>query len=340
MFSPEARQQYRLKQFHYFPDPQNLLLLQKKEVDEAKEEMNTIRKNRLKDIPYRKNQLWKDVFKKRKYNVVSSCVNNFQMDIAYFVEPHQAKDKKDKEDKEDVKQLLYLFLIGTVNKYTEAECIKDRSVKSIKEALGKIIDRLQREYYIIDCDREKAFIVLEYSSNIHTINWLLENNITIHANKDKYHVRLSVINRLIRTIRDYNYFLTGIKNELIEPEQMKIVLKYYNLKPHERLSKLIGFPVCPLEVIDDIDMEALIARKLIQENEDIRKSNTINIGDIVSVYHKPKPFEKVRYKNNTKPDNYKVIGFEGRNVKLENTNKHRKEEEEERIITVPRMFLH
>jgi hypothetical protein len=141
-----------------------------------------------------------------------------------------------------------------------------------------------------------------------------EVNIYIHAEQDTYHNRLTLMDRMIRTIRDYAYVISlaldKVVTENIRPARLISILDWYNRCPHCTLSRLVGFDVSPLDVITDHDLEAFIAKKLILHNV-CQRNNKLQIGQFVSVLYVPDHVPRVKTRYRTEPFLYKVIGYAG-----------------------------
>jgi hypothetical protein len=162
----------------------------------------------------------------------------------------------------------------------------------------------------IDCDGERAFYSMMNSKT--RLN-IMGVDINILSKVDPYHNRLAIVNRVIRTIRSFDYNGKGRPHEdydkNIYPEMMKQLLDYYNNHTHATLSHLIGFNVSPREVLSDRDLEAFIAKRLLPENL-VQAENRLKVGDRVKVYHQLNyPWEKRRFV--MKPGKYSITKYIG-----------------------------
>jgi hypothetical protein len=162
----------------------------------------------------------------------------------------------------------------------------------------------------IECDGERSFNSLSRKDSFE-VNGV---RIIIISKPDDYHNRLSLINRVIRTIRDFAYQMFGTEKN-IAPEQLSEVLKYYNARPHKTLSMLIGFNVSPKMLLDDVELEGFISKKLMYLNTEQEKRK-LAIGDRVTVAHQSELFEKRRY--SVEPGLYTVIGYKNNMYKVRN----------------------
>jgi hypothetical protein len=211
--------------------------------------------------------------KRYRTYTVASAPNYYQMDIVFFG------------------QYVYLIVVGTNNRYVWTAGIPDRITVTIDKALDVIIGypsfRKSRHIYI-DSDKEPSFFSMksgkyEYAPGV---------TVHINAKKDEHHNRLSVLNRVVRTIRSYAFNKSHMID--IPPKLLGDVLSFYNHEPHQTLSTLVGFNVSPADLLNDPDLEAFAARSLLHTNL-ANRHKKFKIGDIVKVYHEVKDrFEKRR----------------------------------------------
>jgi hypothetical protein len=227
--------------------------------------------------------------------IVAPSPNYYQMDIAFFG------------------GFNYLIMIGVNNRYAWAVEIPDRKKKTIENALEAILSYksfrnhpiTSPQYIYIDCDGERSFSSIGNVLKDYKYGAI---KIKINSKPDPYHNRLSIINRLIRTLRDYahNSIRTGFKssNQPLPPKLLAKILYFYNHKPHRTLSNLTGFDTSPIDLLNDIDLEAIVAKKLLNANL-VYENKRFRIGDRVCVYHVvSNPFEKRRYE--MEPGIYKI----------------------------------
>jgi hypothetical protein len=118
------------------------------------------------------------------------------------------------------------------------------------------------------------------------------------------HTSLSIIDRLIRTIRDALYNM-GI--DFINPKIMEEILRQYNAKPHRTLSKIFKKPTSPNQVTEKMEMQVI--RNAKQRNSNTFAENLFKIADgtKVFVYNDKDPMTKRR--SVVKKDLYEIIGF-------------------------------
>ena len=218
----------------------------------------------------------------------------------------------------------YLIAINVNTRYLDAEPLNtqinedtfSRTAKkssiSYLRALQKIIDRnndLTNGNGIVNLigDGELAFNSKE-SHDFYKHNDIIfktvprqystryESFMKIRDNTEPLHSSLTIIDRVIRTIRDMAY---NMKYDIITPNRMRDIVKQYNNAPHATLSKYAGQPTSPMEVENDNDLEEFIIRRICQENYLISSQPGFHIPDGAPV--------KVYNENNKRGKRRKVI---------------------------------
>jgi hypothetical protein len=231
----------------------------------------------------------------------ASGPNHFQMDIFYV--------KSD--DGERAFQLSYLVIIGVNNRFACVEPTNtfissdaiavshsQKDINAVEIAIDKcleILPLIPKHKLFIDCDGEKAFVALKP-------DWLAKRKIIMHAVPDKFHYRLSIVNRFIRTIRDKAKRFYDIT--YIQPDLMRLLVEEYNDEPHTTLSQLMGFRVSPNMIVKDYEMEAFISKKLRILNLKMEQQRHLENGTKVSVML-PDFHQKFR-----REDGYEIVGKE------------------------------
>jgi len=134
------------------------------------------------------------------------------------------------------------------------------------------------------------------------------------------HKSLSVVDRVIRTIRDMAY-TAGLR---LNPTIIKQLVDIYNNAPHSTLSSIMGFDVTPNMVASDIDLETEIARRIQQRNYYIvnQPLYKLPIGVKCSVIENYDLMDKRRSK--IKPDIYEIIDFKNNKYMLRNERTNKK----------------
>jgi hypothetical protein len=136
--------------------------------------------------------------------------------------------------------------------------------------------------------------------------------------KDTDHRTLSLVNRVMRTIRDMNYVMVGSKNN-IEPNVMNMLVDQYNYAPHKSLSKYACFDISPRQVLLDPDLEQYVVMMIRALNADIvlQKGFYLKVGDKVKVFDDLKNVDPRFAKRRAKvyPEYFTVIGVHRKGYK-------------------------
>ena len=143
-----------------------------------------------------------------------------------------------------------------------------------------------------------------------------------------YHTSLSLVDRVIRTIRDMTY---NMEIDFIKPKVMEEILRQYNEAYHSTLSKYAGFKVSPKMVHYDIDLQHMIITKMKADNWNITNQPGFMLreGTEIKVYNDNDKMNKRR--SVVRPGIYTVIEFD--NGKYTIKNNHGK------ITKVPRFKI-
>jgi hypothetical protein len=122
------------------------------------------------------------------------------------------------------------------------------------------------------------------------------------------HTSLSIIDRVVRTIRDMAYRM-GVED--IVPDAMKRIVMFYNTAPHKTLSKIMGFEVSPNMAEQDTDLEIEIIRRILMKNQEVKNQNgfVLEAGSKVYVYNPRDTMNKRR--SSVKPYVGEVVRFNG-----------------------------
>ena len=195
-----------------------------------------------------------------------------------------------------------------------------KDYESMNRAFEKFITQLTLQYQninILRFDGEKAINSKQF------INYLKNYKIELVPAIPKQHTSLSIIDRLIRTLRDiaFNLGYDGIYDQNI----LDTILKYYNNSVHKTLSEVIskhyGKPtkVTPSMVQFDRNLEKIYVEECIKYNFGITSQPgfKLNVGDEVQISNVYNPLEKNR--TILDKDKYKVKAIEGNLYKLSNT---------------------
>ena len=139
-------------------------------------------------------------------------------------------------------------------------------------------------------------------------NFMKKLNMVKAIKPEPLHSSLSLVDRVIRTIRDLAY---NMQIGEITPKIMKRIEWIYNNAPHKTLSKYAGIQVTPDEVDNDEELESFINRRIRQDNYNIVNSYGFNIpeGSKVSVYNERN--DKAKRRSEIQPGNYTILKRNG-----------------------------
>ena len=154
-------------------------------------------------------------------------------------------------------------------------------------------------------------------------DYIKQYKIVLDPTIPKQHTSLSIIDRLIRTLRDiaFNLGYDGIYDQNI----LNIILNYYNNSVHKTLSEVIskhnGKPtkITPSMMQFNRDLEKIYVEECMMYNFAIttQPDFKLNKNQIVEITNTHDPLEKNR--TILDKDKYKVDGIEGNLYKLTNT---------------------
>jgi hypothetical protein len=194
----------------------------------------------------------------------------------------------------------------------------EKSVNAYIPALKSIIRSNNLKIKFLKGDNEKAFnsskLYGGYVQKFYSENGIIFIPTPLsfgHAN----HSSLSIIDRLIRTIRDAQY---NMDEKYITPELMNEIIWQYNNTPHKTLSKIFGKLTSPNDMTKN--MEIYMIRQLKQKNFNIMNQFGFDLapGTKVLVYHSKDPLKKRR--SLVKPHIYEIIEFKNGLYKIRGGN--------------------
>ena len=245
--------------------------------------------------------------------------------------------------------LSYLIAIEVNSRFTFAETTNraigtnadvflksnKKSTQNYLEALAKIVNKLREDDLDIKhiiCDGESAFsskLAKDYYRNNNIIfhpterqkeNYLPEFIEPSDEEKNKtvpYHTSLSLVDRVIRTIRDMAY---NMEIDFIKPKFIKEILRQYNEAYHSTLSKYAGFKVSPIMAHYDIDLQYMIITKMKADNWNITNQPGFMLrkGTEIKVYNDNDKMNKRR--SVVRPGIYTVVKFDKGKYKVKNNH--------------------
>ena len=113
----------------------------------------------------------------------------------------------------------------------------------------------------------------------------------------QYHNQLAIIDRISKTLRDMIEVTQRTQPSFeLTHATLKQLANIYNTTPHETLSKIMGFKVCPQDVLSHKKLHDEIVRRVVMKNLDTIESPSfdINVGAVVYLYTPKQLFEKRR----------------------------------------------
>ena len=182
----------------------------------------------------------------------------------------------------------------------------------------RMFDKLLRETPIkmIIHDKEPAFLSNEFKTycrnhnitikpyNQYNVSGLTETNETTRT----LHGRLSILDRLCRTIRNVAYNM-GVINQEIDPNVMRTILQIYNSSPHTAFYKALHLNISPDEMDSDKKLEDAFCYQLSKQNFVIMNNENFEINCPVRVFNEASLFDKLKHK--LLPGIFQIVGKEG-----------------------------
>lgn len=240
----------------------------------------------------------KDIYPRKKQNyyypIFSNHPYSFQIDL---LEQSHDRDK-------DKYPAFFVIIINVNTKYAYAFPIENKNQDTIYNVIKDFVSN--HRVISFTCDEEGAF-----QSN-KVLNFLTERKISVKLINEKRHSALSVIDKMIRTLRDMNTPGVGSKHQSNDPKyrdftkaRMDKLLKIYNGTLHSSHGHT------PEEMEKDTKLEKkFIIRKLYQLNRRRKITDFDLKPDTYIRYILPKdPKKKHRYK--ISPEAYKISHKEG-----------------------------
>lgn len=193
--------------------------------------------------------------------------------------------------------------VGVNNRYLDAFPLNGKSNNDVQQSLTWFINKYHPEK--LTSDNEPAF------TSKATCKLCSDNNVKLYVVTDQQHSSLSVIDRVIRTLRDMNT-PKRYHEQSHEPQfntfsipKMNRLMNEYNNKYHSTLK------CTPNEMFNDIQKEIdfIIKNQAYRNKQHGIKDYNIPVGTFVRYRMNKIPLTKHRY--NYSPESYKVIGKDG-----------------------------
>lgn len=158
---------------------------------------------------------------------------------------------------------VFLFCININTRKGYVYSIKSKKTKDVYIVINKFISEVSDVKSIMS-DQDSTFLSQEI------LSFIKSKNISYRTTEDNNHNVLGIINRFVRTIRDFT------QREDLDLNIMEAVDKY-NDSPHESLNGK-----CPNEITDEMELD-YIAEKMALTNE-IKHTYNLKVGDRVRVF--------------------------------------------------------
>ena len=139
------------------------------------------------------------------------------------------------------------------------------------------------------------------------------------SDKSNYHTMLAPLDRFSRTLRDmiFNSFRSNPTLRL-HPDTMDRVLHLvcstYNNIPHSTLSEVMGFPITPVQMMNNLEIQQEFVRRLSGRNYNIPRDD-IRVGSRVYLYQ---PREDMKKRRNSVEDDRYIVEEQGGRYLLRN----------------------
>ena len=185
----------------------------------------------------------------------------------------------------------YLIAININTRKAYGYCMKDKSARSVKEALIKFFNEVG-DVKKITSDQDSAYLSAD------VLTFLKEKGIDYRTTEDNNHNVLGIINRFMRTLRDL------ANSSGMSEVRMKRIIKEYNNSPHSSLGDKTP------NSITDNDEDEYIKEKS-ELTESIKDTYNFNDGDHVRIVLEKNKIGKNR--SNLSNEAYIIDGKDGNN---------------------------
>jgi hypothetical protein len=270
------------------------------------------------------------VKKQRKFfNVVVGRVRgSFQMDLLQQTGKNSAKYPA-----------FFLIAINVNTKKLYAEPIAHKSTAEVLKALQKVYLEAGQNINMITTDQERAF----ESKDVR--DWAESNEIVMKSLNSEKHTSLSVVDRVIRTLRDMGAKKIAAENtrELrdFSREKMARLVETYNNTPHDSLKKPTGGHMKPNAMDNDphAEKEFIIDKLMEQQNrQDSTKDYKLQVGKWARFIMPRGTMRKHRYA--VSPQVAKIICDKGSSYILQAADKSTHEFSRWRLIPASQRLEH
>lgn len=195
--------------------------------------------------------------------------------------------------------------------------IEKKSEYAVAKAMGRLFC-LKWDPCTIVSDHEKAFNSKNIINMIYKPRRIKHRNVYLITDEEgkrhSNHTSLAMVDRVIRTCKEWVFNRGWRKGYLPAREVMEFV-KEYNNRPHSTLCKILDSKdATPSLVNNNIYLEMKVIYYILNKNREKKKFNTYDFkipnGTIVKMYRPPTE----KNKDKTKPDPYRVISSNETNL--------------------------
>lgn len=207
--------------------------------------------------------------------IYSEHPNSFQFDT--LVQPRGSKPP------------YFLIVININTRKLYAYPMQSKNSKSVRDCLQKLLEEV-KTIYSLTSDQDAAYLALN--------SFMTDNNIDYRTTEDHDHNRLSIVNRVIRTLRDM------LEGKSFSINQMSKYVNAYNSSEHSSID------MSPNNM--DSKSEAQYIKNKRDETDIIRLQSHLNKDETVRIMLDRDTFHKRR--SNLSKELYKVANAEGSNI--------------------------
>jgi hypothetical protein len=191
----------------------------------------------------------------------------------------------------------YLILININTRYIELHHLQNRSSGSVLTAIKILFNKLTIKS--LESDEEKSFV----SSDV--LSYLKQHKIDYYVITEQQHQSLAIIDRFIRTMRDYLK-----KNESADDSKITRFIKTYNNTIHNETE------LSPKQMQNDKQLEVnyIITKLSQQANVENKPGYKLDIGNKVRLIESKHKMKKTRY--NVTPYYFSISDIQGKSTTI------------------------
>jgi hypothetical protein len=191
----------------------------------------------------------------------------------------------------------YLILININTRYVKLHHIQNRSSASVLNAMKYIFNKLTIKS--LESDEEKSFV----SSEI--LSYLKKKNVDYYIITEQQHQSLALIDRFIRTNRDY------IKNN--EPADDSKIIRFVNAY-NNIIHNETGLSPKQMQNDKELEVNYIITKLSEQANVENKPGYKLNVNDKVRLIESKHTMKKTRY--NVTPFYFIISDIQGKSITI------------------------